>query len=648
MGHDSLFGGIQKVHDSSPFSLPPYYRRRVMIISPRLVRRCSVSATTRWCGCSFLSSSATVATPATRSDEIDDDVSDATSSSSPSHQASACSPAARRSVGGVCHCLDPPTCPRACTALLHIDRQHVLHPYTSMIDPLPTFPVQGARGVHITLADGRRLIDGMSSWWAAVHGYRHPILDEAMTRQIHNSMSHVMFGGLTHRPAVELTMRLLQLVNNDYRTPSTATAASTTNTCTLLSSLSDIQLEKMHNEYHFTKVFYSDSGSIAVEVAMKMAIQYWHNTTQQQQQQNQSKTTTTIQKKNKFLSLQNGYHGDTFGAMSVCDPINGMHTMFSGVLSTQYFVPSPTGPTISDTINALTQIEEILQTHHEEIAAIILEPIVQGAGGMKFYHPTLLQQIRQLCNTYNVLLIYDEIATGFGRTGTLFGGWQNYKSYKPWSSLLDVVVSVNNDNDQQQEGSGTSSISNDDQNFHNDNDDNNNNNINSSEIVYPDIVCLGKALTGGYVTLGATITTNRVANGISNGGGVFMHGPTFMANPLACAVSLASLNLLLSSPWKERVRTVNKSLITSLSPLTELTSIVKEVRVLGAIGVCELHEGLDRDQMALVQQQLVNEGVWLRPFGKLLYTMPPFNCEELTKDHVQKIGQAMYNVASKL
>ena len=487
-----------------------------------------------------------------------------------------------------------------------------------------------------------------------MHGYRHPILDEAMTRQIRDSMSHVMFGGLTHRPAVELTMRLLQLVNNDYHDYATATTAtSAANTCTLLSSLSDIQLDKMHNEYHFTKVFYSDSGSIAVEVAMKMAIQYWHNTTQQQQRLNRSKTTTTTirKKKNKFLSLQNGYHGDTFGAMSVCDPVNGMHTVFSGALTTQYFVPSPAGPTMSDTINTLNRIEEILRTHHEEIAAVILEPIVQGAGGMKFYHPTLLRRIRTLCNTYDVLLIYDEIATGFGRTGTLFGGWQNYTSYKPWSSSsLDVVVSANDDNDQQQqqEGGGTSSTSNDDPNFHNDNEDNNNSNINSSEMVYPDIVCLGKALTGGYVTLGATITTNGVANGISNGGGVFMHGPTFMANPLACAVSLASLNLLLSSPWKERVRTVNESLITSLSPLSELTSIVKEVRVLGAIGVCELHEGLSRDQMALVQQQLVNEGVWLRPFGKLLYTMPPFNCEELTNAHVQKIGQAMYNVASKL
>jgi adenosylmethionine-8-amino-7-oxononanoate aminotransferase len=289
--------------------------------------------------------------------------------------------------------------------------------------------------------------------------------------------------------------------------------------------------------------------------------------------------------------------------------------------------------------------------HHEDIAAIILEPIVQGAGGMKFYHPQLLVHIRQLCNTYNVLLIYDEIATGFGRTGTLFAGWQNELSYTPWSSsssssLLDVAADsvVNDDhNDDLLEGSGS---------LHNDNnmEDHNNNNINS-EIIYPDIVCLGKALTGGYVTLGATITTNKVANGISSGdhgGGVFMHGPTFMANPLACAVSYASLNLLLSSPWKERVCTVNKSLISSLSPLAGLTSLVKEVRVLGAIGVCELHDGLDRNTMSHVQHQLVNEGVWLRPFGKLLYTMPPFNCEELTTDHVQKIGQAMYNVASKL
>ena len=619
------------------------------MISPRLARQCcSVSATTRWRGyCCFHSSSSstTAATPGIRSEEIDDDA--VIGTSSPSQASLSSSTATNRVGNGVCHCPDPPTCPKACANLLHIDRHHVLHPYTSMIDPLPTYPVQSARGVHITLTDGRHLIDGMSSWWAAVHGYRHPILDEAMVNQIQDSMSHVMFGGLTHRPAVELTMRLLQLVNNDYfdyTTPTTtATPTSTTSTTTkasttLLSSLSDAQLDKMHNDYHFTKVFFSDSGSIAVEVAMKMAIQYWHTTQQQQHQQSK----TTRQKKNKFLSLNNGYHGDTFGAMSVCDPINGMHTMFTGVLSNQYFVPSPTGPNISDTFNTLTHIEEILQLHHEDIAAIIIEPIVQGAGGMKFYHPHLLYHIRQLCNTYNVLLIYDEIATGFGRTGTLFAGWQNELSYTPWSSslLLDVADSVNDDNDDLLEGKGS---------LHNDNMKDHNNNNTNCEIVYPDIVCLGKALTGGYVTLGATITTNKVANGISSGhGGVFMHGPTFMANPLACAVSLASLNLLLSSPWKERVCTVNKSLITSLSPLAELTSLVKEVRVLGAIGVCELHEGLDRDTMSRVQHQLVNEGVWLRPFGKLLYTMPPFNCEELTKDHVQKIGQAMYNVASKL
>ena len=623
------------------------------MISPRLARQCcSVSATTRWRGyCCFHSSSSstTAATPGIRSEEIDDDA--VIGTSSPSQASLSSSTATNRVGNGVCHCPDPPTCPKACANLLHIDRHHVLHPYTSMIDPLPTYPVQSARGVHITLTDGRHLIDGMSSWWAAVHGYRHPILDEAMVNQIQDSMSHVMFGGLTHRPAVELTMRLLQLVNNDYfdyTTPTTtATPTSTTSTTTkasttLLSSLSDAQLDKMHNDYHFTKVFFSDSGSIAVEVAMKMAIQYWHTTQQQQHQQSK----TTRQKKNKFLSLNNGYHGDTFGAMSVCDPINGMHTMFTGVLSNQYFVPSPTGPNISDTFNTLTHIEEILQLHHEDIAAIIIEPIVQGAGGMKFYHPHLLYHIRQLCNTYNVLLIYDEIATGFGRTGTLFAGWQNELSYTPWSSssLLDVADLVNDDNDDLLEGKGSLHNANEDNNM----EDHNNDDVNG-EIVYPDIVCLGKALTGGYVTLGATITTNKVANGISSGhGGVFMHGPTFMANPLACAVSLASLNLLLSSPWKERVCTVNKSLITSLSPLAELTSLVKEVRVLGAIGVCELHEGLDRDTMSRVQHQLVNEGVWLRPFGKLLYTMPPFNCEELTKDHVQKIGQAMYNVASKL
>lgn len=482
-----------------------------------------------------------------------------------------------------------------------------------MTSPLPTFPVKSAKGVHLTLNDGRELVDGMSSWWAAVHGYRNPVLDKALKEQAEDSMSHVMFGGLTHRPAAELAGRLLQMVNNDYPSQEKNKERNgDNNTTNSDSSLGDMDLDKMQNEYNLTKVFFSDSGSISVEVAMKMAIQYWF----------------TIQRpsKTKFLSLQNGYHGDTFGAMSVCDPVNGMHSMFAGSLANQLFVPCPTGPRESDAEDTLQQMERMLQQHHEEVAAVIVEPIVQGAGGMKFYHPTVLRRARELCDEYDVLLIFDEIATGFGRTGTLFAGWQGGDSFRPWSSLDEEGgSSTNNTTDD-----AKSEITNDD------------------AIIYPDILCLGKALTGGYMTLGATLTTNKLAHGISDTGGVFMHGPTFMANPLACAVALASVNLLMQSPWEERVRTVEKSLIEHLSPLAELDSVVREVRVLGAIGVCEMHEGLDRDGMARVQQQLVDEGVWLRPFGKLMYTMPPFNCADLEDGHVKKIGEAMYKVASKL
>ena len=344
---------------------------------------------------------------------------------------------------------------------------------------------------------------------------------------------------------------------------------------------------------------------------MKMAVQYWFTVQQTQ--------------KTKFLSLRNGYHGDTFGAMSVCDPVNGMHSMFAGMLANQLFVPSPTGPHPSHAAETLRQMESMLHRHHHELAAVIMEPIVQGAGGMKFYHPSVLRRVRELCDEYNVLLIFDEIATGFGRTGTLFAGWQGEGTYKPWSSL---------DNESSTGGrtEGSKNIR---------------TTVNDA-IIYPDILCLGKALTGGYMTLGATLTNDKVAHGISDTGGVFMHGPTFMANPLACSVSLASINLLMQSPWEERVRNVERSLIEHLSPLAELDSIVREVRVLGAIGVCEMHEGLDRDGMARVQRQLVDEGVWLRPFGKLLYTMPPFNCDELENEHIKKIGEAMYQVVSTI
>jgi adenosylmethionine---8-amino-7-oxononanoate aminotransferase len=479
----------------------------------------------------------------------------------------------------ICACECPESCPQQCHTLLNTDRKHVIHPYTSMTDPFPTFPVKSAQGVHLTLNDGRTLIDGMSSWWAAVHGYRNPVLDKALKEQIESSMSHVMFGGLTHKPAVQLTTKLLQLVNNNNQDGST-------------------------DYHHFNKVFFSDSGSVSVEVAMKMALQYWFTLEQP------SKT--------KFVSLRNGYHGDTLGAMSICDPVNGMHSMFSGVLAKQFFVSAPTGGMEEDGKQTISEMKQLLQEHHDEVAAVVMEPIVQGAGGMRFYHPSVLRKVRELCDEYDVLLILDEIATGFGRTGTMFASWQNESTYQPWYLTDGSSYSIINSEDKQ---------------------------VSTNEIVNADILCLGKALTGGYMTLGATLTTDKVAHGISHNGGVFMHGPTFMANPLACSVSLASMNLLTSSPWEERVRNVENELIEHLSPLSELDS-VREVRVLGAIGVCELKEGLDRDGMAKVQRALVEEGVWLRPFGKLLYTMPPFNCDELENGHIKKIGDAMHKVVS--
>jgi adenosylmethionine-8-amino-7-oxononanoate aminotransferase len=462
-----------------------------------------------------------------------------------------------------------------------------------MIDPLPTFPISSASGIHLTLADGRRVIDGMSSWWAALHGYRHPELDEAIKRQV-DDMSHVMFGGLTHQPAVELACRLLQMANNDYAEAEEG----------------DDSLERLANNtipYHFTKVFFADSGSISIEVALKMSIQYWFTLGQQ--------------KKTKFISLRNGYHGDSFGAMSICDPVGGMHSMFGGILAQQYFVKSPSGPREIDAMETLAELETMLRNHSHEVAAVVMEPIVQGAGGMKFYHPIVLRRAKELCDDYNVLLIFDEIATGFGRTGALFAGWHDEVSYRPWSSLHSVC----NDEDERDEC----------------------NKVENKSEVYPDIVCLGKALTGGYMTLGATLTTDKLAQGISGNGLPFMHGPTFMANPLASSVSLASLKLIQKTPWKERVSHVRNKLIQHLSPLADLSSVA-EVRVLGAIGVCELKENLSREQMTLVQQTLVEEGVWLRPFGKLLYTMPPFNCGELEDEHLRAIGDAMYITASNV
>ena len=418
-----------------------------------------------------------------------------------------------------------------------LDQQHVWHPYSSFTSPLAPFPVASTSGVRITLADGRELIDGMASWWSAVHGYGHPKLKKAAHDQI-ETMSHVMFGGLTHEPAVTLCEKLVKLAPEGLN-----------------------------------KVFISDSGSVAVEVAIKMAFQYSLSQGNKQ--------------KNKLLTVKNGYHGDTFATMATCDPVNGMHHMFENVLSKHIFAQAPQclfGEQFEE--HHIADVKQKLEAQHESIAAIILEPIVQGAGGMRFYSPDYLKRIRQLCDEYNILLIADEIATGFGRTGKMFA-----------CEHADIS---------------------------------------------PDILCVGKALTGGFMSLAATLCTDKVAKGICEGeAGVFMHGPTFMGNPLACAVANASLDVLMEGHWPVQVANIQAGLEQGLAPARKLPQ-VKDVRILGAIGVIELYEPV---HMPTVQPMFVEEGVWVRPFGKLVYVLPPFIINDADLSFLTK---AMVSVVSKL
>lgn len=420
--------------------------------------------------------------------------------------------------------------------LIELDKQLLWHPYTSMTDPSPQFLVEKAKGMQIHLADGRVLIDGMASWWSVIHGYNHPQITTAIQQQL-EQFSHIMFGGLTHKPAIHLASKLVDI------TPA-----------------------------GLERVFFSDSGSVSVEVAMKMAIQYWNS---------QGKP-----EKQRFVAPRSGYHGDTFAAMSVCDPVNGMHSLFKQALARQFFIsPPPSGLNTPVNLTYLNEIRTLFEQHAHHIAGMILEPVVQNAGGMRFYNPAYLTHIKALCDEFDILLIFDEIATGFGRTGKMFAC----------------------------EHANTS----------------------------PDIMCVGKALTGGNLTLAATITNNKVALGISENGGVFMHGPTFMANPLACAAACASLDLLKSYDLNLLINNLEIKLHEALRPCESLNN-VQDVRCFGAIGVVELKKAVDQ---RTIQPMLVDEGVWVRPFGKLVYLMPPYIA---SNNDIERLGKAIFNVIRQL
>ncbi|GLX80340.1 adenosylmethionine-8-amino-7-oxononanoate aminotransferase [Thalassotalea insulae] len=423
------------------------------------------------------------------------------------------------------------------TDSLAFDREHIWHPYTSMSDPLPSYLVESAHGVNINLATGETLIDGMSSWWSVLHGYNHPVLNQALTAQA-QQFSHVMFGGLTHQPAIALAETLINITPKGL-----------------------------------DRIFFSDSGSVAVEVAIKMALQYW-----QSQQRSE---------KHKLLTVRNGYHGDTFAAMSVCDPVTGMHQIFDNVLMKSVFAPAPR-ITIDQPWQAheTEQLAQLFEQHHHQLAAFIIEPIVQGTGGMHFYHPEYLKQVRHLCDKYQVLFIADEIATGLGRTGKLFAC--------EWSEIS------------------------------------------------PDIMCLGKTLTGGYLSLAATLCTEHIAKTISDGeASCFMHGPTYMGNPLACAVANASINLLLEQDWQTRVKEIELQLVAELLPLKAHPQ-VNDARVLGSIGVVETNAAVN---VAAIQKRFVELGVWIRPFGKLIYIMPPLI---IKPDQLSKLTQAISTVVNEV